>query len=389
MSKKIYIIAGEPSGDFIGAKLIAQLKLLDKNITFKFIGGCMMEKELGSSSLFPISQIAIMGFIEVISKIFSIKKLMKNTVEDIKSFNPDMIITIDSLGFNKRIIKQLKNMKDKGLGFQNTIFTHYVAPSVWAWKPGRAKELAKIYDYLLCLFDFEIPYFEKHGLKTFSVGHPIVESGADLGVGTRLIQKYNLNPSKRYILLMPGSRMGEVSRLLPIFLQTANNLKEKYGNIAIIIPTLQYLKPFIEQHTQNFNALIITDTQDKYDSFNLADLAIVASGTATLELSIANLSCIVAYKVNYLTSKIAGLLIKVKYASIINIISNEEIIKEFIQEKCTVDNLSLCGIKMLQCIENGTFQESHAKILRILQNLGYNEFIPSKKAAELIIDILN
>ncbi|MDR2008675.1 MAG: lipid-A-disaccharide synthase, partial [Alphaproteobacteria bacterium] len=289
--KKIYIIAGEPSGDFIGAKLIKQLKALNADISFKFIGGVQMEKELASPSLFPISQIAIMGFIEVISKIFNIKKLMAKTIADIKEFNPDMIITIDSLGFNGRIVKTLR--KDGSL--KNTIFTHYVAPSVWAWKPGRAKKLAKIYDYLLCLFDFEIPYFEKVGLKTFAVGHPIVESGADLGNKERLIAKYNLSPEKKYIVLMPGSRMGEVSRLLPIFLGVAQNLKEKYDNIAVIIPTLEYLKPYIAEHIKD--ALIITDTQDKYDSFNLAEMAIVASGTASLELSIANLPCIVAYRV--------------------------------------------------------------------------------------------
>ena len=133
MSKKIYIIAGEPSGDFIGSKLIRQLKISNDNIRFKFIGGDLMEKETQEKSLFPISNIAIMGLLEVLSKVFTIKKLMKKTIEDIKEFQPDMIITIDSLGFNGRIIKELKKQRDMGADFKNTKFVHYVAPTVWAF----------------------------------------------------------------------------------------------------------------------------------------------------------------------------------------------------------------------------------------------------------------
>lgn len=391
MSKKIYIIAGEPSGDFIGSKLIRQLKISNDNIRFKFIGGDLMEKETQEKSLFPISNIAIMGLLEVLSKVFTIKKLMKKTIEDIKEFQPDMIITIDSLGFNGRIIKELKKQRDMGADFKNTKFVHYVAPTVWAWKPKRAEKLASIYDYLLCLFDFEIPYFTKHGLKTFSVGHPIIESGADKGNKEDLIKKYNLDENKRYILLMVGSRMGEASRLLPIFSEVAHQLQDKYGDVEVIIPTLSHLKGFIEKSIVNTlpNALVITDHQEKYDAFNLASMAIVASGTATLELSLAQVPSIVAYKVNWLTSKIARILIKIKYASIINIIANKEIIKEFIQQDCTVDNLTKASIKILNNSEKANFEKNHSKVFNILKELGYNNFTPSVKASNIIIDILN
>jgi lipid-A-disaccharide synthase len=394
MSKKIYIIAGEPSGDFIGSKLISQLNESQEDITIKFIGGDLMEKQMQAQSiksLFPISQIAIMGFLEVISKIFTIKKLMKDTIEDIKKFQPDMLITIDSLGFNGRIVKELKKLHVSGDSLQNTKFVHYVAPTVWAWKPKRAEELAKLYDYLLCLFDFEIPYFVKHGLKTFSVGHPIIESGADKGNKEDLIKKYNLDEQKTYILLMAGSRMGEVSRLLPIFMKVANNLQDKYKNIGFIIPTLSHLKDYVEKSvaTDLQNALVITEHQEKYDAFNLSKLAIVASGTATLELSLAQVPAVVGYKVNWLTSKIAGLLIKIKYASIINIIANKEIIKEFIQERCTVDNLTKASIHILNNLEKENFEKNNTKVFNILKELGYNNFTPSLVASEIIIDILN
>ncbi len=394
MTKKIYIIAGEPSGDFIGSKLIHQLKNNNKGISFKYIGGDLMEKEMekeGIKSLFPISNIAIMGLIEILAKVFKIKKLMKKTIDDIIGFNPDMIITIDSLGFNGRIISQLKKIRDKLEYFQNTKFVHYVAPTVWAWKPKRAEELAKIYDYLLCLFDFEIPYFEKHGLKTYFVGHPIIESKADLGNKQEIIKKYNLDENKTYILLMPGSRNAEVSRLLPIFMEVALILQDKYKDIHIIIPTLSHLKNYIEHQIKNKlpNTTIITDHKEKYDFFNLSSLAIVASGTATLELSLGKVPSIVAYKVNILTSKILRLLIKIKYASVINIIANEEIIKEFIQEDCTVDNLTKTSIAILNKSENTSFDNNQVKVFNILKELGYNNFTPSVKASKIIKDILN
>ncbi len=387
MVKKIYIIAGEASGDFIGAKLIEQLQGINHTIIFKGIGGEMMNKAWGKNnvtSLFPISEIAIMGFIEVFFKIFRLKKLINKTIADITSFQPDVLITIDSLGFNKRVVSALRKNKT------NLKYVHYVAPSVWAWKPERAKEIAKLYDYQLCLFDFEPSYFNKYNVKTVFVGHPIIESGAENGNAKNIINKYNLDENYRYIILMPGSRISEISRLLPIFIQVAKKIQEKLPNTAFILPTILHLKPYISTYLndKNLNYLIIDNIQDKYDSFSLAKLAIVASGTATLELSLAKLPCIVAYKVNYLTAKIVRFLVKIKYASIINIINNKEIIKEFIQEKCTVEAITEESLKLLAVAHTNTSTMDKA-IDKTLKQLGYLNFIPSQKAAGIIEDILN
>ena len=381
MKKKFYIIAGESSGDFIGAKLMHQLKKIYPEIQFKGVGGPQMAAE-GLSSLFPMENIAVMGLIEVLSKVFTIKKLIKKTTLDIQKFQPDMLITIDSLGFNKRVALAVKHTTKAKL-------VHYVAPTVWAWKPKRAKEISTIFDYLLCLFDFEIAYFKKEGLKTFAVGHPIIESGADYGSSEVFLKKYKLNPTDNFILLMPGSRSGEIKRLLPIFTKVASNIQAKYPNTCFIMPTVEHLKKPVKTYMQTakVNSLVITGLENKYNSFALAKLALVASGTVTLELSLAKVPTVVAYKVNPITGLLAHMLIKVKFASIINIIANREIIKEFIQGNCQVNKISKFLLKILQYNKYYTKQD-HRKILNILHNLGYNNYVPSEKAAQIICKIL-
>lgn len=378
---KIYIIAGESSGDFIGSKLMSALRKQHKNVSFYGVGGFLMQQE-GLKSLFDISNIAIMGFAEIIGKIFKIKKLIKFTIQDINSIQPDILITIDSLGFNKRVAKGVKKQKSIKL-------VHYVAPTVWAWKPKRAGEIAKIYNYLLCLFYFEPKYFEKEGLKTFFVGHPIMESGADSGNSSLIQKNYCVDlTTDNCILLMPGSRITEISMLLPIFISSLHDIRKRLNkNFYAIIPTVPHLYKFISNYIKENkvdNVIITKDVEEKYSAFKIAKLAIVASGTATLELSLANIPCIVAYKVNLLSYLIAKSLIKIKYASIINIIANKEIIKEFLQYDCTSKNITDYAIGIL---ESSNYINNN-EIKNIIHKLGFNNFIPSEKAASVILDIL-
>ncbi|MFL1781117.1 Lipid-A-disaccharide synthase [Candidatus Hepatincolaceae symbiont of Richtersius coronifer] len=390
----IYLIVGENSGDLSASKIMERLKIRLPNVKFMGIGGPLMEKQ-GLNSLFPMAEIAIMGLLEVIPKIFKIKKLIQATVDNIKEIKPNLIITVDSLGFNKRVAIKVKKEN------LNIPLVHFIAPSVWAWKPKRAKVMAGIYDYLLCLFAMEIPYFEKEGLPTFFVGHPIIESGADKGEAKNFLDKYlpqdvnnlkNKNylekTDKKYLLLMPGSRTTEVSRLLPIFVQSVEAIKINFPNLKIILPTVPHLKNYLDNYISlnNLNYLVVTEQADKYDAFQLASLAIVASGTVTLELALAKVPTIVAYRVNPITSFIARFLIKIKYASIINIIANKEIIKEYIQRNCKVKNIADKAISMLK---NPTqYQTDSSEILRILQEMGYENFSPSDKAARVIQNIL-
>jgi lipid-A-disaccharide synthase len=382
-AKTVYLIAGESSGDFIGSKLIEQLKKQNPNINFIGIGGPLMVEQ-GLTPLFDIKEIAIMGLVEVLSKAFKIKRLIKQTIEDIKKAQPDIIVSIDALGFNYRVLKEIKDWqrtKEK-----KSVLIHYVAPTVWAWKPKRVKKVAEVYDYLFCLFDFELPYFEKaSNLKTYFVGHPIVESGADKGLAENFYNKYNIIKDKKIILLMPGSRHGEVSRLLPIFIDCAEKLKKKYKDLEVVIPTVAHLKDFVKQTLSKYkvNYLVIGKTEDKYNAFAAAKLAIVASGTVSLELGLAKVKTIVAYKVNPITAFIAKVLLKIKYASIINLMADDLIIKEFIQEKCSVENICTEATFLL---ENKELIDN--RITQVMRSLGQDTFVPSKNAADIIINIL-
>jgi lipid-A-disaccharide synthase len=380
MNKKIYLIAGESSGDIIGSSLMNALKKKAPNMEFFGIGGMEMEKA-GLKSFIPMENLAVMGFIEVLLKIFFFNRLIKKTIADIIEKNPDCLITIDSLGFNKRVAKQIKKINPK------ITLIHYVAPSVWAWKPKRAKELAKIYNYLLCLFQFEVPYFEKENLTTYFVGHPIVESPISESKKENLIAKYNLNPNSKYILLMPGSRITEVSRLLPIFCEAISILQKKHTNMEVIIPVVPHLSDYIKNYLNknNLKFLILENKYDKYDAFALSTIGIIASGTASLELAMAKLPTLVAYKINPLTAWIAYKLVKIKYASIVNIMSNQEIIKELIQNDCTIENIVNYVDNFLQ---NDYINSYEDKILNVLTQIGYKKFIPSEKASEVILDIL-
>jgi lipid-A-disaccharide synthase len=379
-NKKIYLIAGESSGDIIGSSLMNSLKKKAPNIKFVGIGGIEMEKA-GLKSFIPMESLSVMGFIEVLLKIFFFNRLIKKTIANIIEENPDCLITIDSLGFNKRVAKGVKQLNP------NITLIHYVAPSVWAWKPKRAKELANIYNYLLCLFKFEIPYFEKEHLKTYFVGHPIVESPIIDAKKENLIAKYNLNPNSQYILLMPGSRITEVSRLLPIFCEAVSILQKKYPNIEVIIPVVPHMYNYIQNYlnTNNLKFLILQSKYDKYDAFALCKIGIIASGTASLELAMAKLPTLVAYKINPLTAWIAYKLVKIKYASIVNIMTNQEIIKELIQKDCTTENIVNYVDNFLQ---NDYINNYEEKILSVLTQIGYKTFIPSEKASEVILDIL-
>ena len=386
--KKLYIIAGEVSGDLIGAKLIKSLKTMNPNIEFYGVGGNLMENE-GVKSLFSISRIAIMGFIEVLMQAFTLKKLIKATVEDIIKVQPDAIITIDSLGFNKRVVQGVQ----KHSAVANKIkFIHYVAPTVWAWKPKRAKELAQIYDYLLCLFNFELKYFTKEGLESFAVGHPIVECGIDKGDANIFYKKYNTSNNSTYIALMPGSRLGEVKRLLPIFHESVSIITQKTQgtkNIKVIIPTVPHTKNYIENYCKKnkLNYILTENIADKYNALKASNLAIVASGTVTLELSLINLPIIVAYKVNIFTYYLIKNMVKIKYASIINIILNRMLIKEFLQFDCTAENISKEAIAIID--NNKTYNDENKKnIVSIVNELGYNTYSPSLKAAHIINNIL-
>ncbi|MFV0321065.1 MAG: lipid-A-disaccharide synthase [Alphaproteobacteria bacterium] len=378
--KRIYLIAGEASGDKLGASLMANLKYLygDKYV-FLGIGGPLM-KEKGLHSLFPMEELSLMGLIAIIPQIPNLLKRINQTVDHILQIEPDMVITIDSPGFNKRVAKKLHQQNSK------IPLTHWVAPSVWAWKPKRAKKMATLFDNLLCLLPFEPPFFEKEGLKSYVTGHPITSLGADKGNGVQFRQKYRINSDSILVTLLPGSRSSEVNRLLPIYKDAILMLKNQYDDLLITVPLASAVADTVKDEIQSWDidAIFISAEGEKYDAFAASNVALAASGTVSLELAMAKVPMVIGYTMGKLTDTIAKRLVKVKYASLINILEDKPLIPEFIAEDCTPENLYNQLNKFLSGQEKPDFAAWNNALVEL--GLGKN---PGVTAAEIINQIID
>ena len=379
---KIYLIAGEPSGDLLGSRLMRALRKKTNNeVEFFGIGGDTMEQE-GLKSLFDISELAVMGLVEVIPSIPKVLKRIKQTVADIKKNNPDIVITIDSWSFCSRVHKALRK---QNIGVKQL---HYVAPQVWAWKKRRAKTMYKYVDELLTLLPNEPQYFTKHHLKTIFVGHPVVESDALKADGQSFRKKYNISDEKQVISILPGSRHTEVSKLLPDFLTAARIIYEQNPDVVFALPTVKTVVNRIKHMTRNNRLpLIILETEnDRYSAFQASSAAIAASGTVALELAICNIPHIIAYKVSPLTYLLAKYLVKIKYVNLINIMLKRLVVPELLQEKCTPKNI-VCNINELlkSGQEYDKQMQGFADIKKYLTN---GNQTPSENASDAILDLI-
>lgn len=328
---KIFIIAGEMSGDVLGAGLMQSLRARhDGKIEFRGVGGDLMTAQ-GLHSIFPMSEIAVMGFAELIPHIPRVLRRINETVRAIREWQPDAVVTIDAPGFNKRIAKKL--------GRGKIPLIHYVAPSVWAWRPSRAKTMAQLFDHLLCLFPCEPPYFQREGLAASFIGHPVVDSDLGNGRGAQFRAAHNIDAQSPILCLLPGSRRGEVTRLLPLFLQCFHVLKSSHPNMRAVIPTVPHLLDTVRGMT-DADIIVTADHAIKKDIFAASTVALAASGTVSLELAKVKLPMVIAYKVNALSAFIARRLVKLQYFTLTNILLNRPAIPEFFQEQATVENLT-------------------------------------------------
>ena len=380
MTKKIFIIAGEVSGDILGADLMQSIIKEDKDVIFFGVGGEEMQKIKGFRSLFNIKDIAVMGIFEVLKNLKLIKVRIREVVNKIIEVNPDLVITIDSPGFNMRVIKKVRKT------LPNIKALHYVAPQVWAWKEKRAKRVAKLYDYLLCFFDFEVPYFTKYGLRTFAVGHTAIKNV--VGNKARFIKKYKLKATDNIITMLPGSRVQIAKRLLPIYKQVIDKLSLKLKNLKVVIPATSTSYDFLMEEVKNWKIkpLIITTKSDRYDAFVASEAVLSISGTAVLEIAITGTPVIVAYKLSNLSYMIAKHLVKIKNVSLPNIIMEREIIPEFIQKECNAENLSK---EIIKAVNNKKYRENVIKNLENMKKKITQKKAPSDIGAEVILDILN
>ena len=337
---KIFLIAGEPSGDQLGGRFMSAIKKkFDGNIQFVGVGGEKMIQE-GLVSIFPISEISLMGIIEIFHKIFFLLKRIKQTSAEIEKFNPDVLITIDAPSFCFRVIKQCRRLK----GFPRI---HYVAPTVWAWRSSRVHKFAKELDHLLTLLPFEPPYFKKAGLSATFVGHAALEINLASLNGNRFKKRHNIPEKSLLLCLLVGSRKKEVARHLAPFRKAAEILHKEYPELVVVFPTIKGIKTLIQKNLSSWEIpfLIIDEEQERFDAMCASNFALAVSGTITLELALTKTPFIVGYKTNPITFLIVYCLIKVKFVTVINILLKREAVPEFIQGACT-------GIRLAESLKN-------------------------------------
>ncbi len=376
----IYLIAGESSGDVLGGRLMAALRAARPELDFAGIGGERMEAE-GLTSLFPMRELALMGFLEVLPKLAAVRRRLRETVADITARRPAVVVTIDSPGFTLRVLRAIAP-----LGLKRA---HYVAPQVWAWRPGRVRHYPGLWDALLCLLPFEPAFFAGHNLPASFVGHPVLESGADTGDAARFRARHDLAADAKVLIVMPGSRGGEVSRHLPIFGETLRRIAAHVPGLVPVVPVAGPVAETVTAGTGDWpvRPRLLHTTQDKHDGFAAASAALTKSGTSTLELAMASVPMLVTYRVNPLSAAIARRLVTVRYASILNLIAGREIIPELIQEACTPDRMTSELLPLLTDPVAANAQRDACRA--VLVQLAPPTGTPSQAAANEVLRLLD
>ena len=377
---KVYLIATEPSGDVIGSNLIKSLKKVNKNkVQFFGIGGPKMIKSGLVKSLFSINELSIFGIFEIIPKIFKVFSLLKKTENDLLKIKPNVLVTIDSPDFNFRILKRIS---DKTL---QTKKIHYVAPTVWAWRSGRAKYLSNYIDKLLTILPFENKYFKKYNLVTKFVGHPIYEIKKNKKINKKIFNyKYKIKDGYKIVSFLPGSRLSEIKKSIPVLIETINLIRNHTNHkLHVLFYILPHLKKYFDKYKFDFSYSLINEI-DKYDAFKVSNAAISTSGTVAVELSYFKVPTIVIYKLNLFSYFFAKIFVKIKYANILNILENKYIIPEFLQFKCHPNLISNELIRLLKNKSYSKTQINNAQkaLIKLKNN---NNKLPSLNAVNEII----
>ncbi|PJI38030.1 lipid-A-disaccharide synthase [Ferrovibrio sp.] len=346
---RVALLAGEPSGDVLGASLMRALRAeTGGSVEFIGTGGALMEAE-GLHSLFPIADMAVMGLVELLPKARFLLSRIDQAAKFVLQETPDVLVTIDSPGYTKRVMQRLA-------GRQFPI-VHYVAPTVWAWRPGRARRLAQLCNHLLALLPFEPAYFEVVGLPATFVGHPAVEALAAArkaeaeaevaGEGFR--QGHGIATDACLLALMPGSRRGEVKTLLPVFTETLQRVKSAGISLHLVIPTVETVSAMVNEALPSlpFPATVLETAPERYAAMLAAEVALAASGTATLELGLASTPTVLAYRVNPITAAVMRRLIKIPYVGLVNILQRRVVMPEFLQQDCTADKIAPALLQLL------------------------------------------
>ncbi|HWI27132.1 MAG TPA: lipid-A-disaccharide synthase [Stellaceae bacterium] len=379
----LYLIAGEPSGDALGGRLMAALKeRTGEAIRFAGIGGERMAEQ-GLESLVPLHELAVMGVAEVLPRARLILRRVRETVADIRRRKPQAVVTIDSSGFTWRVAQRLREAGERDL-----LLIHYVAPMVWAWRGGRARRMARWYDHLMVLLPFEPPYFTAVGLACSYVGHPVIEGGADHGDGAAFRRRHGISPEAPVLTVLPGSRRGEVGRLLVPFGGAVAELAVRHPGLRVVVPTTETVAAIVGAAVRGWAAptIVVSGEREKYDAFAASNAALAASGTVALELALAGVPAVVAYRLNPLTHALLRRIVRVRHVHLLNLILKREAVPELIQKDCTPARLADAIGELLADEKKRRAQIEACR--EALRALGLGELNPSRRAADLVLSLI-
>nr|WP_295827709.1 lipid-A-disaccharide synthase [uncultured Azospirillum sp.] len=378
----LFLIAGEPSGDALGARLMAAAKrLTGGKVRLVGIGGEKMIAE-GLVSLFPMAELTLFGVFELLPHLPNLIRRIDQTVAEIMRLRPDAVIGIDSPGFTVRVAKKVRAAEP------SIPLIHYVAPTVWAWKPKRATKYAAIYDHLLAVLPFEPPYFEREGLACTFVGHSVVEGGAGKGDGAGFRDRHGITPTDRVVAVLPGSRKGEVLRLLPDFRATLERLLPSHPTLVAVVPTVATVRDRVAAAIADWpvRTVLVEGDVEKYDAFAAAEAALAASGTVSLELALARLPTVIAYRLNPVTVALYRRLIRVKYVNLVNLMLDRMLVPEMLQQDCRPDRLAAELGRLLD--DPAARQAQIDGVAEVARWLGQGYTPPSERAARTILDLI-
>ncbi len=383
---KLFLLAGEPSGDKLGGALMAGLKTLRQDIEFMGVAGPEMQAQ-GMESLFPMEELSVMGIAEVLPKYPELRRRLHQAAEACLAWQPDALITIDSPDFSLRLARLVKDASDV-----RTI--HYVAPSVWAWRPGRAEKMARQIDHVLALLPFEPPYMQDAGMTCDFVGHPVVaepvatteeevQFRAESGIGEAPI-----------VLVLPGSRRNEVTRLAPIFGEALRPVLAKMPDVRPVVPAVRALASDVQDAVRNWpGAPIVIDPRDTPDAeqqkraaFAAAEAALAASGTVSLELAANATPMVIAYDMNWLSWQIMSRMIKIDTATLVNVVAGEKVVPEFLGPACKPTAISEALLGILN--DESARQAQITAMSETMAKLGRGGEAPGLRAARSVLDFL-
>ena len=377
----IYLIAGEPSGDALGARLMTALRAGDAGaVRFSGIGGPQMA-EAGLASLFVYDELAVMGVFEIVPRARRLFARMRQTARDIEHCRPDAIVTIDVPAFAFGVVKRLIA--------HDVPRIHYGAPTIWAWRPWRVHKYRRAFDHIMALFPFEPPHFHRHDLACTFVGHAVVEGGAGGGDGAGFRARYAIDAAATVVCVLAGSRGGEVARLMPAFGGAVAELARRRPGLVAVVPTVASLLDPVHRACADWpiDAHIVTAPQERYDAMAAANVAIAASGTVGLELAMAGVPAAVAYRVAPLTAWFLRRMLMVEHASSVNLIVGRPALPELLQDDCR-------PTKVADALDDLLDDPARRDAVRTAQRealaaLGYGGRPPSERAAGLVRAIVD